>query len=181
MHGQPMKIYTRTGDQGETSLYGGERVSKSHIRIETVGLLDELNSLLGIVVAKLKDKRVDEFINRIQKDLFHIGSNLAKKKTNLSYLSQRVEEMEKVIDTLSSEMPNLSNFIIPEGTEVATFLFFTRAVARKAERELVILAKTDTIDDKILVYFNRLSDFLFTLARYLNFKEGIVETIWKES
>lgn len=175
-----MKIYTKTGDKGETSLYGGERVSKSHIRIEAVGLLDELNSLLGIVIAKLKDGKAEEFINGIQKDLFHIGSNLAKNKTNLSYLSQRVTEMEKVIDTLSCEMPNLSNFIIPEGTEAAAFLFFARAVARRTERELVTLAKADAIDEKILVYFNRLSDLLFVLARYLNFKAGIVESIWKE-
>lgn len=176
-----MKIYTKTGDKGETSLYSGERVSKNHIRMETIGLVDELNSMLGIAVAKLKDKRVEEFINQIQKDLFHIGSFLAKYKTNLSYLLKRVEEMEKVIDTLSLEIPQLSKFILPEGTEVACFLFYARAVTRRTERELVTLAKTDTVDGKILVYFNRLSDLLFILARYLNFKAGIVETVWKES
>lgn len=175
-----MKIYTKTGDKGQTSFYSGERVSKNHIRMETIGLVDELNSILGIVVAKLKDKRVEEFINRIQKDLFHIGSYLAKYKTSLNILPKRVEEMEKVIDTISAEIPQLQNFILPEGIEAAAFLFFARAVARRTERELVTLAKTDTVDDKILIYFNRLSDLLFILARYLNFKAGMVETVWKE-
>ncbi|MBM3283755.1 cob(I)yrinic acid a,c-diamide adenosyltransferase [Candidatus Gottesmanbacteria bacterium] len=175
-----MKIYTRAGDRGETSLFTGERVLKNDIRIHTYGLIDELNSLLGVVLSKLKDKRVERFINQIQKDLFLIGSYLAGSNFRLDVLTQRVKEMEEIIDTLSSRLPKLSHFILPEGTESATLLYFTRAVARRVERELVALSTKESINKNLLIYTNRLSDLFFVLARYLNFKAGVSETIWKK-
>lgn len=173
------KIYTRSGDKGETSLFGGKRVFKNHLRVNAYGSIDELNSLLGVVVAKIKDKRAEEFINQIQKDLFRLNSHLAGSNINLEVLTQRVKDMEKIIDTLDKEMPNLSNFILPEGTEAATLLFFGRAICRRAERELVALLREETVNERLLAYLNRLSDFLFILARFMNFKAGRTETIWK--
>lgn len=175
-----VKIYTRTGDSGETSLYGGRRVPKNNIRIEAYGSIDELNSLLGIVSSLLAYKRAEGFINQIQKDLFLIGSYLAGAKVPIERLKTRVGEMEKVIDSLDVELPSLSNFILPDGTEGAAFLFYIRAVARRCERILVELSLKEKLDKKILIYINRLSDLLFELARYLNFKSGVTETIWKE-
>lgn len=174
-----VKIYTKTGDKSETSLFGGKRIPKSHLRIETYGAIDELNSLLGIVISKLADKRAEEFINQVQKDLFLIGSYLAGSKVNISGLSWRVKNFEEVIDSLDSELPELKNFILPEGTERATYLFYARAIVRRVERELVSLSQSEEVDSKVLVYFNRLSDFLFILARYLNFKSGFIESVWR--
>lgn len=174
-----VKIYTKTGDKGETSLFGGKRIPKNHARIETYGAIDELNSLLGIVISKLADKRAEEFLNQVQKDLFLIGGHLAGAKVNIAGLSYRVKNFEEVIDSLDSELPELKNFILPEGTERATFLFYARAVTRRVERELVSLSVSEEIDSKVLVYFNRLSDFLFVLARYLNYKSGFAESVWK--
>ncbi len=174
-----MRIYTRTGDKGETSLFGGKRVPKNHLRIAAYGSIDELNSLLGVVVAKIQDVRFEGYINLIQKDLFLIGSHLAGAKINLNVLPKKVEEIEGIIDNLTYELPELHNFILPEGTETASFLFLARAVTRRAERELVSLLTIEEFDERILVYLNRLSDFLFVLARYINFKEGLKETVWK--
>lgn len=176
-----VKIYTKTGDHGQTSLYGGKRVFKNHQRVSTYGTIDELNSLLGIIVAQLNDKRVKEFINQIQKDLFLIGASLSGATTGIDGLKIRVDEMERIIDWISEQLPPLKNFILPEGIEVATFLYLTRAVARRAERELVSLKQEEQVDEKILIYMNRLSDLLFMLARYMNFKSDFKETIWKWS
>lgn len=174
-----MAIYTRTGDKGETSLFGGKRLPKSHARIEAYGSLDELNSLLGVVLSNLNDPRVAGFINQIQKDLFIIGSHLAGSRVSIDSLKERVEEMEKVIDKLDMELPKLTNFILPEGIEKATLIFYARSVGRRAERELVALSSEEDIDMRIHAYLNRLSDLLFILGRYINFKAGIKETIWK--
>jgi cob(I)alamin adenosyltransferase len=174
-----MKIYTRTGDKGKTSLFGGKRVFKNHLRVNAYGSVDELNSLLGVVVAKIRDKRAEEFINQIQKDLFRLNSYLAGSNIKMEVLTQRIEDMEKIIDTLDKELPSLSNFILPEGTEPAALLFFGRAICRRAERELVALSLEETVNEELLAYLNRLSDFLFVLARFMNFKAGRTETIWK--
>lgn len=176
-----MKIYTKKGDLGETSLFGGKRVPKNHIRIRAYGSIDELNSLLGIVLAKLQDSRAEAFINQIQKDLFIIGSHLAGSLITIDLLTERTKEMEKVIDNLDGELPPLKNFILPEGTEKSTYLYYARAVARRAERELIELSLQEEVDSKVRIYLNRLSDFLFVLARYLNYKSGVTETVWKTS
>lgn len=173
------KIYTRTGDKGETSLYGGKKVFKNDIRVNAYGIVDELNSLLGIALSKIQEKKIADFIGKIQGDLFLIGSYLAGARTDLSILKSRVKEMEKIIDWTDGELPELKNFIIPTGTETAAFLFYARATARRCERELVELSTSEPVDPKVLIYFNRLSDLLFEMARYLNFKEGVKEIIWK--
>lgn len=176
-----MTIYTRTGDSGQTSLYGGIRVLKSSLRVSSYGTVDELNSLLGVALSKIKDRKISKFIGCIQKDLFSIGSFLAGAKIDIAELPIRVIEMEQMIDWADDKLPELKNFILPSGAEDATFLFYARAVARRCERILVELNQKEPIDKKILIYFNRLSDLLFELARYLNFKSGIKETIWKNS
>ncbi len=176
-----VKIYTRTGDSGKTSLYAGIRVLKSSIRVSSYGTVDELNSLLGVVLSKIKEEKISKFIGCIQKDLFLIGSFLAGAKMDLSVLSTRVVEMEQMIDWADDKLPELKNFILPSGAEDATLLFYARAVVRRCEREIVALNQKEPIDKKILIYFNRLSDLLFELARYLNFESGIKETIWKNS
>ena len=174
-----MKIYTRTGDSGWTSLFDGKRVSKNDLRIQAYGSIDELNSLLGIVLAKLTDKQASDFIKQIQKDLFLIGSHLAEAGISTAGLTKRVKEMEKLIDSLEIKLPELKNFVLPEGTEKSALLFFSRAVTRRVERKLVALSFQEKVDKQILIYLNRLSDFLFVLGRYLNFKSGVTETVWK--
>ena len=175
------KIYTRSGDKGKTSLYGGKRLFKNHLRLNAYGSIDELNSVLGVILSKLNDKRVEEFVNQIQKDLFRIGSYLAGAGITISSLVVRVDEMEEVIDSLQKQLPQVSHFILPEGTESASYLYLSRAIARRAEREIVSLSLAEKVDEKVLMYFNRLSDFLYITARYLNFKAGIKESIWQES
>ncbi len=174
-----MKIYTKTGDFGETSLYGGKRVPKNNLRVSVYGIIDELNSLLGVVLSKKLNKRIDIFINQIQKDLFLIGGYLAGAKVSIGNLSQQVKEMEKLIDSLDEELPRLQNFILPRGSEKSAFLYLARSVARRAERELVSLSKIEKVDEDVLKYMNRLSDLLFIMGRYINYKSGIPEPIWK--
>lgn len=174
-----LKIYTKTGDSGKTSLYGGKRVFKNDIRVNAYGTVDELNSLLGVALSKITEEKIWKFIWDIQKDLFSIGSFLAGAKIDLAVLSLRVDEMEQMIDWADAQLPELKNFILPAGVESATFLFYARAVARRCERVIVTLIQKEPLDKKLLIYFNRLSDLLFELGRYLNFKSGIKETIWK--
>lgn len=174
-----MKIYTRKGDGGITSLYGGRRVKKNHPLVNAYGTIDELNSLLGVMLAKLRNGRVKEEVQQTQKDLFLIGGSIAGSPVGLEVLPERVLEMEKVIDAFDKNLPTISNFILSRGTEAATLLFLGRAVARRAEREIVSVSSKENIDKKVLVYFNRLSDLLFVMGRYINYKAGIKEEIWK--
>jgi cob(I)alamin adenosyltransferase len=174
-----MKIYTKTGDLGKTSLYGGKRVLKNDIRVETYGTIDELNSLVGIAVLKNKDERIRNFLISVQKDLFIIGSFLAGSNVELDILSLRIGEMEKLIDSLDGKLPKLGNFILPGGMEGAAFLFLLRAVTRRAERNVVMLSIEEMVVNSVIVYLNRLSDLLFVFARYVNYKAGNKETIWK--
>ena len=174
-----VKIYTRTGDSGKTSLYGGTRVGKDNQRVVAYGTVDELNSLLGAAVSKIKDKKISDFLTGVQEDLFTAGSHLAGAKTDLSQFPERVEEMEKMIDRIDRKLPGLKNFILPGGAESAALLFYTRAVARRCERKLVRLNQEEPVDTRMLIYFNRLSDLLFEIARFINFKSGVKEKIWK--
>ncbi len=174
-----VKIYTRTGDWGETSLYGGKRVFKSHQRVIAYGSVDELNSLLGMVVARLGDKNIQRLLISIQKDLFVIGAVLAGSNQELSVLKKRIKEMEKFIDTLDRDLAALKNFILPGGGEVGSLSHFGRSVSRRVEREVVRLSQDEKVDKEILVYLNRLSDLLFMIARYINHQEKRPEIIWK--
>jgi cob(I)alamin adenosyltransferase len=177
-----MPIYTRFGDKGKTALHTGKTVSKGSSRVEAYGNLDELNSFLGVVVSQIKDKKIKQEILAIQSDLFEIGASLAgpgekEYKVLGEKLKQRVTEFEKEIDALTQKLPKLKNFILPGG-KTGSLLHYARTVARRAERRTVMLAEKEAVLSEILVYLNRLSDLLFTFARYINYKEKQTETIW---
>lgn len=175
-----MPIYTRTGDKGKTSLFNKKRVPKFHIRVEAYGTVDELNSAIGVVLSmKYLASSIRKELIRIQNDLFEIGSNLANPASKqLKYLEKRVKEFEDFIDEMTQHLPKLSNFILPGGGKAGALLQFARTISRRAERRIVALSTKEKIDKGIIVYMNRLSDLLFTMARFANFKEGKKETIW---
>lgn len=177
-----MPIYTKFGDKGKTALHTGKTVSKSSIRVEAYGNLDELNSFLGVIVFQIKDRKIKNELLQIQSDLFEIGACLAgpgeKQHQVLSKkLRARVGEFEKTIDLLTEKMPKLKNFILPGG-KTGSLLHYARTIVRRAERRTVALAEKEKVMDEILVYINRLSDLLFTFARAINYKEKQKETIW---
>ena len=177
-----MSVYTRFGDKGKTSLYGGKTVSKGSLRIDANGSLDELNSAIGVVLTQIKDPKIKKELSVIQNDLFEIGASLAgsiKDKKLDGYLEKRVKNFEKQIDELTEKLPELMNFILPGGGRAGSFLHFARTVCRRAERRVVQLSEQEEISRKTLVYINRLSDLLFTFARYINYKEKKKEIIWK--
>lgn len=174
-----MSIYTRTGDTGTTSLYGGKRVLKCHELVDVYGSMDELNSWIGLVASQLDIINVRDFLVAIQADLFTIGGNMAGWNTVLSDIDRRVIEMERIIDDMEKSLPPLSNFIIPGGTPLASTVHLARSVCRRVERQAVALSQTEKVNAKIIKYLNRLSDFLFILARFVNKQEGIVEVTWQ--
>jgi cob(I)alamin adenosyltransferase len=177
-----MPIYTRFGDKGKTALHTGKTVSKGSSRVEAYGNLDELNSFLGVVVSQIKDRAIKNELLEIQSDLFEIGASLAgpgekEHKLLAKVLAKRVVEFEKEIDRLTAKMPKLKNFILPGG-RIGSLLHYARTVARRAERRTVQLAEKEAVLSEILIYINRLSDLLFTFARYINYKEKQKEIIW---
>lgn len=180
-----MKIYTRTGDAGETGLFGGGRVAKTHPRVEAYGEVDELNAALGLARAIESMPRVDEIIVSLQRDLFAIGALLAtpdleKMKRQLEKAridEQRISELEHAIDDGDAELEPLRSFIVPGGTPKAAALHVARTVCRRAERRVIALDQ-DEIPAIVIVYLNRLSDLLFTLARVANRRAGAGEVTW---
>lgn len=180
-----MSVYTRSGDKGRTSLYGGKTVSKASRRVNTYGTLDELNSFLGVILSQTKNKNLRKELTVVQNDLFEIGASLAAPATNKHqelgrYLKQRVIEFEKTIDLNTQKLPELENFILPGGNLTGSSLHFARTLARRAERRIVELAEKEQINKEILVYLNRLSDLLFMLARDINYQDKQKEIIWKK-
>lgn len=177
------KIYTRTGDKGLTSLYGGKRVDKFDQRVVAYGTVDELNSALGVVIAHLKTgSKETAILASVQSDLFVIGAHLAGGKQSLTTIIKRVSEMESFIDELDVKLPPLKNFILPGGSTSASFAHLARSICRRAEREVVRLSKIEgNVDTHVIVYLNRLSDLLFELSRFLNHKSNIVDTVWKST
>jgi cob(I)alamin adenosyltransferase len=178
-----MKIYTTTGDEGETSLFGGRRVPKDALRIEAYGTVDELNSSIGVARSWKPAKEIDEILGRIQSELFVIGADLAtpieKKSGNvLRIATDQVSWLEGVIDTLQGRLKPLASFIIPGGSHPAAHLHLARTICRRAERFVVKLSREEEIDPACIVYLNRLSDLLFVLARYANQLDGNEETPW---
>lgn len=182
-----MRIYTRTGDRGETGLFGGGRVSKGDLRVEAYGAIDELNAVIGWTITRLAD--ATEWRQRlavVQSDLFVIGSHLAtpapkgrRRKPELPALpTSRVEEFEHWIDSADAALPPLRAFILPGGTEAGAALHIARTVCRRAERDVVRLAAHEPIDPLIVRYLNRLSDLLFTAARVINHAAGAPENEW---
>jgi cob(I)alamin adenosyltransferase len=181
-----MKIYTRTGDQGSTALFGGARTSKDNPRVEAYGDVDELNAALGLARASESMPRIDEVLVPIQRDLFAIGALLAtpdrdKMKSHLDKAridEGRIAELEHAIDDGDRELEPLKSFIIPGGTPKAAALHLARTVCRRAERRVVALRQTDEVPDLVVIYLNRLSDLLFTLARVANRRAGTGEVTW---
>ncbi|HEX5574805.1 MAG TPA: cob(I)yrinic acid a,c-diamide adenosyltransferase [Gemmatimonadales bacterium] len=181
-----MKIYTRTGDQGDTGLFGGGRVPKNHPRVTAYGDVDELNSALGLVRATPPLDWFEPLLKSIQRDLFSIGGQLATpdpavvakalEKAKLS--GGRVSEFERVIDEADAELPPLRAFILPAGTAKAATLHLARTVCRRAERSVVALAQDTPVPELFVVYLNRLSDLLFTLARLANHRDGVADETW---
>ncbi|PIZ95798.1 MAG: ATP:cob(I)alamin adenosyltransferase [Candidatus Magasanikbacteria bacterium CG_4_10_14_0_2_um_filter_33_14] len=181
-----MKIYTKTGDQGETSLLGGKRVFKNCVEMEAIGEVDELNSFLGTLISYLDEKFDIEkkSLQKIQNKLFNLGSNLAAVQTDLVKIPKikdnDLEFLENNIDEMSIELPELTQFILPGGSVTASLAFQARAVCRRAERVIIKLDQHYELETNIPKYLNRLSDYLFTLARYLNKKESIAEVTWEK-
>jgi cob(I)alamin adenosyltransferase len=180
------KIYTKTGDDGRTGLFGGGRVEKSHARVEAYGDVDELNAVVGAARAVEMMPRVDEILAPVQRDLFAIGALLATphpekhreqlEKARLS--DKRIAQLEQAIDDGEEELEPLKAFILPGGTAKAAALHVARTVCRRAERSIVRLQRTDEVPQIVIVYLNRLSDLLFVLARVANRRAGAGEVTW---
>lgn len=185
-----MRIYTRTGDQGETGLFGGQRLSKSHPRVAAYGEVDELNAHLGLCASLCADPDLSVLLARIQSDLFVLGGDVAFPRDDGDPASEalasrvpRVTEgmaayLESEIDRLELELEPLRNFILPGGTELASRMHLARAVCRRAERAVVGASGREVVNPDGVVYLNRLSDLLFVLARVVNRRAGQVETVW---
>ena len=179
-----MKIYTKTGDRGDTGLFGGGRVRKDAPRIEAYGTVDELNALLGVARAAGLPNEVEQIVSAIQSDLFAIGAELAtvepdRHGTQLVGTTE-IERLEAAIDSQEADLPPLTHFILPGGTPAASQLHFARTVCRRAERCLVRLidGSDEPISADVLIYLNPLSDLLFVLARRVNHVAGVEETKW---
>jgi cob(I)alamin adenosyltransferase len=181
-----MRIYTRTGDEGNTGLFGGGRVPKDHPRVSAYGDVDELNSTLGVVRAAAAEGFFDQLLESIQRDLFSIGGHLAtpdpervqKALEKASLSSARVKEFEQIMDEAEKTLPPLRAFVLPAGSPTAVALHLARTVCRRAERSVVHLAHNEAVPDLFLVYLNRLSDLLFTLARLANLRDGVSDATW---
>jgi cob(I)alamin adenosyltransferase len=178
-----VKLYTKTGDRGETALLGGMRVSKAHPRVEAYGEVDELNAWLGVVRASGVDADLDEMLQHLQRDLFALGSRLAdpsnrvgERVAKAAMGADDVSRLEGWIDRLDESVPPLKRFILAGGTPPGAALHLARAVSRRAERRMVALG--DDVDPDLIVYINRLSDLLFVMARAVNHRAGVSEVEW---
>jgi cob(I)alamin adenosyltransferase len=176
-----MKIYTRTGDQGQTGLWGGQRVPKDSLRVSAYGTTDELNAMLGVVRASGLDAGLDALVTRIQNELFVVGADLATpgESTRIDRIGEaNIAAMEHDIDQLEGELEPLRQFILPGGTPAAAYLHLARTICRRAERLVVTLAQQEEINAVILVYLNRLADWLFVVARAANARAGVADVPW---
>ena len=172
-----MPIYTKKGDKGETSLLDkSKRLPKYSLEIEILGTIDEANSFLGLAASFLEEQYLKNKVVQVQRTLFTLSSIIAGAK--LSIPKSVVTKYEKEIDAWTALMPLLSNFIFPGGAKPAAFLFTARTVIRRAERLIVKLNEEKKLNPTLLIYINRVSDYLFTLARYVNFREGVKEEAW---
>jgi cob(I)alamin adenosyltransferase len=180
-----VRIYTRTGDQGETSLRGGRRVRKSLLRVEAYGAVDELSACLGLAGAALGDPKTGGLLTQVQRDLFALGARIADGGKDeppaagkLDFPEARVSALERAIDQAEAALPPLKTFILQGGCEAGARLHFARTVCRRAERRLVALAEQEAVALVFLAYLNRLSDLLFVLARLENHRAGHAEVPW---
>ena len=186
------KIYTKTGDKGETSLYGGTRVSKAAARVESYGTLDELNAFIGLAKAEISDEKVLNQLQKIQFDLFTVGSEAAtptdkmllangKNRLDLMISEKEITELEIWMDDFDAELEPLKFFILPSGGKAAATVHVCRTVCRRAERAMVFLNETEEVRPELIKYLNRLSDYLFILARYISKISGEKEDYWNPS
>lgn len=182
-----MKIYTKTGDDGTTGLFGGKRVLKNDELVDTYGEIDELNSLIGLSKVFVLSNDVRKDLERVQNQLFNIGAYLATPLENRDKLKglenisdDDITHIERRIDYYDEKLPELRNFILPGGTRSAGFLHYARSVCRRCERKIVKFAVKEEANQIYIKYFNRLSDFLFVLARYENLFSGTKEIEWKK-
>ena len=178
-----MKIYTKKGDKGHTSLMDGEIVKKHNLSVDAYGTIDELNSFIGLLKDYLIDNKIKVILNNIQLNLFSIGSILAAGKNNIKSSKVKIDkkdvhDLESHIDKLNEDLPELKNFIIPGGLKTSSYSHVCRSICRRAERKISELNKDISVDSNILAYVNRLSDFFFILSRHLKHSEGISESNW---
>lgn len=176
------KIYTKTGDTGETSLFGGKRLPKNHLRIEAYGTVDELNAYIGLLRDATEDTTAQQWLKEIQDRLFSLGATLAMEAGQPPVIQGLVDQdiltLETLMDDMDARLPELKNFILPGGHPTVSFCHIARCVCRRAERQVVALAHEEPVDEKDIRYLNRLSDFLFMLARKLGHDMNIPEVIW---
>lgn len=185
-----MKIYTKTGDKGTTSLYGGTRVPKYHLRIESYGTIDELNSYIGLISTQQIDENTTTSLLKIQNELFTIGSMLAtpqdketlksgKERLNIPKVdTNSITYLEQEIDTMNENLPAMTHFVLPGGHQTVSYCHIARCICRRAERITVQLSEEVLINENVLKYLNRLSDYLFVLARKLTYDNNIEEIPW---
>ena len=179
------KVYTRTGDQGETSLVGGVRIKKSNIRLEAYGTVDELSAHLGMLVSMMKEGDERDFIIRIQNNLFNVCTHLATDQSQTplypsAHLAEgEIASIEQKIDSLMKQLPERQGFVLPGGVPAACQAHICRTVCRRAERRIAALAEEAQIASEMQQYVNRLSDYLFVLAKIINFNEGKSEIVWQ--
>ncbi|MBS3993300.1 MAG: cob(I)yrinic acid a,c-diamide adenosyltransferase [Bacteroidetes bacterium] len=187
-----MKIYTKTGDKGKTSLIGGKRVSKAHLRIETYGTIDELNAYLGLLRDQQIDSKIKQLLIKIQHKLFTVGTLLAIDPENdtfksadspykhLSISEEDITLLENEMDLMDANLPALQHFILPGGHQIVSICHICRTISRKAERNSVALQEDSIVSNSIIKYLNRLSDFFFVLARKLTYDLGSEEIKWNQ-
>ncbi len=179
------KVYTRTGDKGQTSIIGGIRVSKASERLEAYGTVDELSSHLGLLAAMLSEGEYYDMIIRIQNNLFNVCTNLATDQSQTPLYDSakladgEIELLEKEVDRMMKSLPERQGFILPGGTQMAAQAHVCRTVCRRAERRIVALSEVAQISPETLQYVNRLSDYLFVLAKKINFNAGTSEIVWQ--
>lgn len=178
-----MKIYTRTGDKGKTSLIGGKRVSKTHQRLEAYGTIDELNAHIGLLLAQLPaDESERTTLLQVQNILFVVGAQLATPPEvtgTLAVSAEMLSTLEEAIDRIEAALPSLKAFVLPGGTQAASQCHVCRTVCRRAERRVLALASRATIPSELTSYLNRLSDYLFVLPRKINNEQGMQEIFWQ--
>ncbi len=176
-----MPIYTRTGDTGTTALFGGKRVLKCEELIDVYGSIDELNSWVGLLASQIEVAEVQIFLQTIQSDLFTIGSVLAGWKKDLNFLEERIKEVEARIDVMEKELPPLTNFILPGGSQLGAYTHITRSICRRVERQSVALMQKQEVNPTTIKYLNRLSDLFFMLARFINENAHAEEITWSRN
>lgn len=179
-----MKLYTKQGDDGLTSLFGGQRVEKDSLRVEAYGTVDELNAAVGFAACVCKHKELSDVLTRLQNQLFDLGAVLctppdSKSKHIKPITPQHIDEIEQTIDKVCAPLPPLKNFILPGGGELAARLHLARCVCRRAERLIVTLSHKEPVDPLVIIWTNRLSDLLFAMARWANQLEGVADVPWR--